>query len=748
LEKVGFKNSPDNLILVFLLFVLISGQEKTIQYNLDGWCVLANTERETIIIKQKDLDIVLKDIRLNIKKDNKLLKLSGFSFKTENEKIIIFTKEPYETTWEFNINEERIYISCSRENAVITGIAQASESRIPARVAELDKMHTFVANEDFTGTYFEEKFYIPSKASHVMYTALGFVDALNIHSLFDRKTNTVIQFPKESKLTRNTGDATLMDVEIPVISVLTSLKLIPDYYTKVLGMTNYIPYDDTHHKVAPTGWNHWLAFYREVTEDDVVRHTDWIALNLKDYGFLHVQLDDGYNHPEHRCWYKDWDKGKFPHGPKWLANYIKSKGFIPGLWTVPYCYCVEHGKPEWFLRDKNGNIPMDYQGGGELDFSREDVIRNYWIPLLDSLKNQGWEYYKFDMGSTVPICEEYHEQFYDISKSCYDISHKTMKIFREIMGPEIWHTTHPDKWGGRMGFVDVVGCGSDPGPGWELMQNFFEVISNNTYQNHIVWYSDPDCCVIRGEPTRVDIKYGHKDFITLEEARTAVSLISLTGLQFLSGDDLTNLSKERLELIKRSMPITPIFPIDLFGRGRDPRNYPTVIDLKVNAESGIYDVISVTNWQDTSAYYTVKFEEDLGLSDEYSYLVFDFWKQKLLGIFENKFVVELLPHGTRVFTIIHLLNRPQLLATSRHITGTYSIKSLDWDTSNFTLSGTSATIPGALYSLFIYVSENMNITEVRSTALKLSHKLNLNGLFEISFIGQKELVNWTVKFGM
>ena len=53
--------------------------------------------------------------------------------------------------------------------------------------------------------------------------------------------------------------------------------------------------------------------------------------------------------------------------------------------------------------------------------------------------------------------------------------------------------SHPDAYGGRMGFIDVAGCGRDPGPGWKKMNNFLEVISNNAYQNHIVWYSDPDC---------------------------------------------------------------------------------------------------------------------------------------------------------------------------------------------------------------------------------------------------------------
>lgn len=42
-------------------------------------------------------------------------------------------------------------------------------------------------------------------------------------------------------------------------------------------------------------------------------------------------------------------------------------------------------------------------------------------------------------------------------------------------------------------------------------------------------------------------------------------------------------------------PIMSIFPIDLFGRGRDKSNYPEIIDLKVNTKSGVYDVIVVTN---------------------------------------------------------------------------------------------------------------------------------------------------------
>ena len=642
----------------------------------------------------------------------------------------------------------QITVRSSAANSVIAGIAPAPVSRFPARIADPDRVQSFLSNEntDYTGAKLYEKMYVPAEASHVMYLALGLVEARNLHALFDRPSDTVIQFSARSRLKRNLKDSTRMEVSIPVSGETVLVTLVPEYFTKVLGLPRYVPYDDTYHKTAPTGWNHWLAFFRQVTEQDIVNATDWVAANLKDYGMTHIQLDDGYDHVEHRHWNKDWDPKTFPHGPTWLANYIKSKGFTPGLWTVPYSYCAQHGKPEWFLRDEKGNVVMDYQGGGELDFSREEVIRDYWIPLFQSLKTQGWEYYKFDMGNTVQMWEKYKERFYDKTKTPYDVSLRTMKIFREIMGPEVWHTNHPDNSGGRMGFIDVAGCGRDPGPGWTEISNFFEVISNNTYQNHIVWYSDPDCIVLRGKPTRADAAEGNREFLSLEEARTAASLLSLAGLQWLSGDDLPNLAPERVDLIKKSIPILPIFPIDLFGRGRDKKYYPTILDLKVNMPSGIYDVITVTNWSNSPDTRTVAFEKDLALDPEPAYLVFDFWNQAFLGEFRSEFKVEMPVHGTRLFSIRRLLERPQLLATNRHITGAYSVLKQAWDASSQMLTGTSQTVPGAQYSLFIHVPGGWTVKEVHASAENVTHTIGPDGVLHISFLGQRTPANWSVTF--
>ena len=43
----------------------------------------------------------------------------------------------------------------------------------------------------------------------------------------------------------------------------------------------------------------------------------------------------GQGDGENRDWYVT-DKQKFPHGMKWLADYIRGKGLKPGIWLIPF----------------------------------------------------------------------------------------------------------------------------------------------------------------------------------------------------------------------------------------------------------------------------------------------------------------------------------------------------------------------------------------------------------------------------
>jgi hypothetical protein len=135
---------------------------------------------------------------------------------------------------------------------------------------------------------------------------------------------------------------------------------------------------------------------------------------------------------------------------------------------------------------------------------------------------------------------------------------------------------------------------------------------------------------------------------------------------------------------------------------------------------------------------------------EASYVVFDFWTQKLLGVFKGKMAVTIEPHDTRVLLIHPLVNHPQLVGTSRHITGAYSIQGMEWDRVQNQLRGTSETVSGDAYTLWVYVPKGVSISQVRTRTkgnveVPVQHELSGNSL-RMTFAGQLEPVQWEVEF--
>jgi hypothetical protein len=208
----------------------------------------------------------------------------------------------------------------------------------------------------------------------------------------------------------------------------------------------------------------------------------------------------------------------------------------------------------------------------------------------------------------------------------------------------------------------------------------------------------------------------------------------------------------------------PIIPLDLFSRGTDSRdttfrrmradsyihNYPEILDLKVNEKSGTYDVVGFTNWRSEATTRKISLRDKLGLDPTASYVAFDFWNQKVLGVFSDEMAIDIEPHDTRVLLIHPLLPRPQLIGNSRHITGAYSILDQDWDGSKNELSGRSETVPGEPYTLWFnlpkgFAVEHLSVVGTGSGEIPEKHSLTGNALM-VSFQGQQQPVRWEVSF--
>ena len=224
------------------------------------------------------------------------------------------------------------------------------------------------------------------------------------------------------------------------------------------------------------------------------------------------------------------------------------------------------------------------------------------------------------------------------------------------------------------------------------MYALFSSINANAFWNHMVAYVMPGEGIEVGPPMTVAEaeKKRPPSFVeiartrerpltgfgtTLAEARTLISYLALTGVAYPLASVLPELPEERVALLKSTLPTLPILPVDLFSRGTDMQwdrftdtrpddyihNYPEILDLKVSARSGTYDVVGVTNWRGERATRELSFADQLGLPGGARYVVFDYWERRLLGVFTGTLRLDVEPHDTRVVLVHPLLPRPQLV---------------------------------------------------------------------------------------
>lgn len=88
-------------------------------------------------------------------------------------------------------------------------------------------------------------------------------------------------------------------------------------------------------KTPPMGWNSWNTFGTNINESVVMGIADVMAeKGYKDVGYEYVVIDDGWssmNRDEDGRLVADPEK--FPHGMKYLADYIHSKGLKFGIYS-------------------------------------------------------------------------------------------------------------------------------------------------------------------------------------------------------------------------------------------------------------------------------------------------------------------------------------------------------------------------------------------------------------------------------
>lgn len=95
----------------------------------------------------------------------------------------------------------------------------------------------------------------------------------------------------------------------------------------------------------PMGWNSWNKFGCNVSEKLVMQMADeMVETGMKDAGYQYIVIDDCWQVGRDSLGFIMPDPDRFPHGMKYLADYVHSKGLKLGLYSCAGSYTCQ-GRP-------------------------------------------------------------------------------------------------------------------------------------------------------------------------------------------------------------------------------------------------------------------------------------------------------------------------------------------------------------------------------------------------------------------
>ena len=454
----------------------------------------------------------------------------------------------------------------------------------------------------------------------------------------------------------------------------------------------------------PVGWMTWYAVKFDASEETVLENARFQSEHLKDFGANTIWVDWEWYHDAIPSDRTDGvnslmpDPKKYPNGMKYLADKIRELGFAPSIWIG---YTHEPG-PNKYTEKYPEMVLAEYHtwcGYYFYDYTNPHYLNEYLPEALGQVHDWGYDAVKFDvLPSSMGVNDMYHDRMYDPTQSTYEAYRNMLKKTREVLGKDMYMlscsgATQPSVlWASDI--FDAARIGDDIFTWEENIKNLGRIQEFYPLHN-IQMHVDADNVVVREE------------FNNIEQAKSRVVSISLLGLPFTFGDDFKVLDEARVDLLKRSLPIIDMHPMDL-----TPANFnkeDMLINLNIVKDYEEYQVSGVFNMKETADKRVVKFDEDLHLADG-KYLVYDYFRNKFLGICENEIELDFVPYEVRVLALRPFKGVPQVVSTSRHITqGAAEIKDMTFDGN--TIKITSDLVANDEYTVSVYIPDGYSVAD-------------------------------------
>ncbi len=365
----------------------------------------------------------------------------------------------------------------------------------------------------------------------------------------------------------------------------------------------------------PTGWCSWYCFGPRVTAQQVLDNLDFIAKQSP--GLKYIQIDDGYQ-PAMGDWLET--GAAFGGNVQGVLKKIRERGFEPAIWVAPFIaeeksnLLQQH--PEWFVKDLEGKpLRSDHVTFGgwrrgpwyALDGTHPEAQKHLEMVFRTMRNRWGCTYFKLDANFWGAI---HGGRFHDPQATRIEAYRRGMQaVLRGADDGFILGCNHPI-WP-SLGLIHGSRSSNDIKRTWDRIATTGKQNLLRNWQNGRLWWNDPDAIVLTG-----DLPPGEFQF--------HASVIYASGGMLLSGDDLTQISPERLAMLKKLLP-----PPGKAAQFTDDTLQTGFVNLR-DAR-----IVCAFNWEDTPQSYSVTLPRPSRVTD--------FWTGEDLGNREGSLSIENLP---------------------------------------------------------------------------------------------------------
>jgi len=363
-------------------------------------------------------------------------------------------------------------------------------------------------------------------------------------------------------------------------------------------------------KTPPMGWNSWNKFACNVSEKLILQMADeMVSSGMQDAGYQYIVIDD--------CWQVDRDengeivvdKDRFPHGMKYVADYVHSKGLKFGIYSCAGSKTCA-GRP----------------GGRGHEFQDARTYASY-----------GVDYLKYDWCNTTT--QEAKSSYTTMRDGLFAAKRPIVFSLCE------WGTAKPWEWAKEVGHLwrttgDIVDR-------WDSM---IDILDKN---RDLAKYAGPGGW---NDPDMLEVGNGG---MTTEEYRTHFSLWCMLAAPLMAGNDLGNMSPETAEILKNAELIA--LDQDVLGKQgfcyRDNGDYEIWIKKLANNEKAVCLLNRGDEEKTVQVDYNVllKANDDYWSSEPYkleNYKLRDLWEHKEVSLEKSTVFVKMPPHSVKVYRFL------------------------------------------------------------------------------------------------